>query len=82
MRWAAVESSSGIGRPSAVLDMREVEEALGWKGGGKTNGNEWRRDRDDRVRGGGSVWADGAPAIAAAEGSLLPSDDEVNGWDD
>lgn len=29
MRWVVVESSSGMGRPSAVLGTIEVEDALG-----------------------------------------------------
>lgn len=42
MRSAAVESATGMGLPSAVEWIREVEEAFVWKSG-KASGMEWRR---------------------------------------
>lgn len=51
----AVESSTGIGLPSAVEGTRLAEEVLDWKSGGKEKGREWRWDLDTV---GGEVAAD------------------------
>lgn len=42
MRWAAVLSSRGMGFPSAVEGISEVEDVLGWKSGGKEKVKESR----------------------------------------
>jgi hypothetical protein len=59
VRCCTVESSTGMGFPSAFEGARLVEEALDWKRGGKEKGRECRRG----FEGPGSVDAE-----AAAEG--------------
>lgn len=44
MRFSAVESSTGIGLPSAVDGSRLVDESLGWKGRRKVKGIEVGRE--------------------------------------
>lgn len=43
VRCSAVESSTGMGFPSAFEAARLVDEALDWKRGGKEKGKECRR---------------------------------------
>jgi hypothetical protein len=46
VRFSAVESSTGMGLPSAVEGSRLVEESLGWKGRRKVKGMDGARVSD------------------------------------
>lgn len=74
MRWAAVSSSRGIGRPSAGT--RDVEEEFaGWENrGGNAKGRECLRDLDGRCEEGGR-----GLEVPAAVGGLFCGREESGG---